>query len=193
GRTVLLFIFLLCMTPVRAQAEYRCLWVDLFHEGLKSQQQADTMLKTAHDTGYNTIIIEVRKACDAYYNSSIEPKNPAVQDGFDPLNYIISRAHQMSPPMEVYAWLVTYRARIAGDDLWKSSNHVFQQHPEWLSQKKSGGKSGSSDTWFLDPGVPQVIDYNLLVVRDILARYKVDGIVFDYIRYPESEGSGNQW
>lgn len=193
GRAILLFALLLCVMPASAQFEYRCLWVDLFHEGLKTQKQADTMLQTAHDAGYNTVIIEVRKACDAYYNSTLEPRNPAVQDGFDPLDYIITRAHQMSPPMEVHAWLVTYRARIAGDSLWKNPNHVFQKHPEWLSQKKSGGKSGSSDTWFLDPGVPQVIDYNLLVVRDILSRYKVDGIVFDYIRYPESEGKGNQW
>ena len=193
GRALLLFALIISAQILTAKPEYRVLWVDLFHDGLRTQKEADTMLQTAKDAGYNTVVIEVRKACDAYYNSQMEPRNPAVQSGFDPLHYITTRAHQFSPRMEVYAWLVTYRARISGDSMWKNPNHVFQQHPEWLSQKKNGDKSGNSDTWFLDPGVPQVIDYNLLVVRDILSRYDVDGIIFDYVRYPESEGSGNQW
>lgn len=193
GRAFFLCILMAAAPLWAAAPEYRVLWVDLFHAGLRSQKEADTMLETAHKAGYNTIVIEVRKACDAYYDSQMEPKNPAVQAGFDPLHYITTRAHQFSPRMDVHAWLVTYRARIRGDSLWKSPDHVFQKHPEWLSQKQDGGKSAPNDTWFLDPGVPQVIDYNLLVVRDILSRYDVDGIVFDYIRYPDSEGMGNLW
>jgi len=199
GRAFLLLclaMLALALSPSAARAakpEYRVLWVDLFHDGLRSQAEADTMLEIARSSGYNTIVIEVRKACDAYYNSQMEPRNPAVQKGFDPLAYIIQQAHGGSPRLQVFTWLVTYRARISGDSMWKNPNHVFQQHPDWLSQKKGGGKSGSADTWFLDPGVPQVIDYNLLVVRDILAHYDVDGIVFDYIRYPESDGRGNEW
>lgn len=193
ARAVVLGLFVVAMPLFAAKPEYRVLWVDLFHEGMRSQKEADIMLQTAHQAGYNTVIIEVRKACDAWYNSTIEPRNPRVEAGFDPLHYITQRAHQFSPRMDVYAWLVTYRARISGDAIWKNPQHVFQKHPEWLSQKKGGSKQGSNDTWFLDPGVPAVIDYNLLVVRDILSRYDVDGIVFDYIRYPESGGRGNEW
>ncbi len=192
GRLLLLLCVLVFAQVACAKDEYRVLWVDLFHAGLRSQAEADTMLKTARDAGYNTVVIEVRKACDAYYESSIEPKNPEVQAGFDPLAYIIEQAHR-APRMEVHAWLVTYRARISGDSMWKNPAHVFQQHPEWISEKSNGTKVGPNSTYFLDPGVPQVTDYNLTVVRDILSRYDVDGITFDYLRYPDYDGAGNEW
>jgi len=193
GRTLLLLFFTLLAQFAFSKAEYRPLWVDVFHSGLRSRAEADTMLKTAHDAGYNAVIVQVRKAADAFYNSGIEPKNYAVEAGFDPLGYIIDRAHSMNPPMEVHAWLVTYRTRISGDSGWKNPNHVFQQHPEWMTETRSGKKADSGDKHYMDPGVPQVIDYNLTVVRDLLSRYNVDGITFDYIRYPESEGGPSQW
>ena len=192
GRVLLLLSLFLFAQSVHAKPEYRVLWVDVFHSGLRSKTEADTMLSTARKAGYNTIVVEVRKACDAYYNSGVEPKSRSVDSGFDPLAYIIQQAHQ-APRMDVYTWLVTYRAKISGDSSYKDPRHVVQQHPEWLSRQRDGDKTGHADTCYLDPGVPQVIDYNLTVVRDILSRYDVDGIVFDYIRYPESEGSGNQW
>lgn len=195
GRAVLLLICLAAaLSPAySANPEYRALWVDVFHSGLRSRAEADTMLQTARDAGYNTIIIQVRKACDAFYNGTVEPKNNAVEAGFDPLQYITERAHQFSPRMDVYAWLVTYRARISGDQGWKNPRHVFQQHPEWMSETMSGKKTAGSDMYYMDPGVPQVIDYNLTVVRDILSRYDVDGLMFDYIRYPESTSGPSQW
>ncbi len=191
GRAMLLLSLFLLAQTVFSKAEYRALWVDVFHDGLRSKAEADTMLQTAREAGYNTLIIEVRKACDAYYNSGMEPKNPAVQDGFDPLGYIIEQAHK-EPRMEVHAWLVTYRARIGSDTTYKHPQHVYTQHPEWLSETRNGNKSSGS-MYYLDPGVPQVIDYNLMVVRDLLSRYDVDGIVFDYIRYPETDGSASAW
>lgn len=191
GRVLMLLLLAVFMSGAMAKAEYRVLWVDVFHPGLRSRAEADTMLRTARQAGYNTIVIEVRKACDAYYNSTMEPKNSSVEPGFDPMGYIIEQAHK-SPRMEVHAWLVTYRARIPGDSAWQNSAHVFQKHPEWLGVT-SGGSKTANGTYYLDPGVPQVIDYNLMVVRDILSHYDVDGIIFDYIRYMESDSGKSNW
>lgn len=191
-----LIVMLLALVPVAtgyALAEYRVLWVDVFHSGLRSRAEADVMLKTARDAGYNAICIQVRKAADAYYDSQVEPKNRAVEAGFDPLAYIIAQAHGQQPRLEVYAWLVTYRVRIGSDPTYKDPNHIYQKHTDWLSETRSGNKTAASNIQFFDPGVPGVIDHNLIVVRDILSRYEVDGIVFDYIRYPESEGGPSQW
>jgi len=184
---------------VAARPEYRALWVDVFHKGLRNQAECEAMLATARMANYNAIIVQVRKACDAYYNSGVEPKNPAIASGFDPLGYLIQRCHSPragEQPLEVHAWLVTYRTRLPNEDLWKSPQHVFQRHPEWMNQTASGAKTLGGENagrYYLDPGVPQVIDYNLSVVRDILSRYSVDGIHFDYIRYPETDGEGNLW
>jgi len=175
------------------------LWVDVFHEGLRSKEEADAMLATARAANYNALIIQVRKACDAYYNSTVEPRNSKVAAGFDPLQYIIEKAHNPGwgqRRLEVHAWLVAYRARIPHDELWKDPRHVFQRHPEWLSMRSNGSREDAGENkgkYYLDPGVPAVIDYNLEVVRDILSRYDVDGIHYDYIRYPESSSGLSDW
>lgn len=202
-RCIRLFTALLLVLGLAGQAhardEYRMLWVDIFHEGFRTPQEIDTMLQVARAANYNAIIVQTRKACDAYYNSGVEPKNSAIDKGFDPLAYTIRRAHECrrgERPIEVHAWMVAYRCRIPGDDMWRNPRHVFQRHPEWLSQKFDGSKESRGENagrYYLDPGVPQVIDYNLEVVRDLLSRYEVDGICYDYIRYPECEGKANQW
>jgi len=187
------------LAPVAQAAEYRMLWVDVFHPGIRTRGEIDTMLAMARQANYNAIIVQVRKACDAFYNSTIEPKNEAIAPDFDPLAYIIEQAHDTTggkKPLEVHAWLVSYRCRIPGDNTWKNPNHVFQRHPEWLSETYSGAKEDRGENpgrYYLDPGVPAVVDYTASVVRDLVSRYAVDGIHFDYIRYPECDGAGNVW
>lgn len=189
-----LLFFFCTPSALAAREEYRAIWVDVFHKGLKTQADVDTMIDTVRAAGYNAIIVQMRKACDAYYNSGVELKNRAVADGFDPLGYIISRAHDTSgnkQRLEVHAWLVAYRCRIPGDNLWQDKRHVYQRHPEWLSKRSDGKTVDSGENpgrYYLDPGHPEVLDYTLDVVRDLLSRYDVDGIHFDYIRYPEGKG-----
>jgi uncharacterized lipoprotein YddW (UPF0748 family) len=188
-----------CPQAMSAEPEYRMLWVDIFHPGFRTAGEIDTMLDAARSANYNAVVVQARKACDAYYNSGVEPKNRAVAQDFDPLGYTIQRAKDTSSgkkPLEVHVWLVAYRARIPYDETWRDPRHVFQKHPEWLNQKANGAREGAGENkgrYFLDPGVPQVIDYNLDVVRDLLSNYDVDGISWDYIRYPEAEGDANQW
>jgi uncharacterized lipoprotein YddW (UPF0748 family) len=175
-----------------ARDEYRMLWVDVFHPGFRTAAEIDTMLATARAANYNAVIVQARKACDAFYNSSLEPKNEAINQSFDPLGYLVRQAHDTSGgkrPIEVHAWLVTYRCRIPGDNTWRNPKHVFQEHPGWLSQKADGSKEDKGENpgrYYLDPGVPAV-------VRDLLSNYDLDGIHFDYVRYPEGPGAGNQW
>ncbi|MCX7624682.1 MAG: family 10 glycosylhydrolase [Candidatus Sumerlaeaceae bacterium] len=192
-------IFLSSLVDQGHTAEYRMLWVDVFHPGLRTPSEIDTMISVARQANYNALIVQMRKACDAFYDSSVEPKNETLARDFDPLAHIIKKAHDTSggkKPLEVHAWLVSYRCRIPGDNTWKNPRHVFQRHPEWLSETVSGAKEDRGENpgrYYLDPGVPAVVDYTMEVVRDLVSRYPLDGIHFDYIRYPESEGSGNVW
>lgn len=43
--------------------------------------------------------------------------------------------------------------------------------------------------WYLDPGVPGTSDYVLSLVKELVNGYDIDGIHFDYIRYPEQAKS----
>src|SRR5437016_3399661 len=90
----LLIVALFALSPAaRARDEYRVLWVDVFHAGLRTPSEIDTMIQTARAANYNAVFVQVRKACDSYYNSSVEPKSEKIDPQFDPLAYCIQRAH----------------------------------------------------------------------------------------------------
>lgn len=179
-------------------AEYRGLWVDAFSPGFRTPAEVEALVQTARDYNYNALFVEVRKMCDAYYNSHIEPKSPDVKPrDFDPLGYMIELCHNTSGGkqyIEVHAWLVAYRAKIKGYDIpeWEPK-HILLRHPEWLS-KDYNGQNEFNDRQFLDQAIPGVIDYTTDVVMDIVKYYDVDGIQFDYIRYAEvMDNNANAW
>jgi uncharacterized lipoprotein YddW (UPF0748 family) len=170
-------------------AEYRGLWVDAFAKGFHTAKEVDDLVDTARKYNYNALFVEVRKMCDAYYNSNVEPKAVDVEpQSFDPLGYMIQKAHDTSDGkqrLEVHAWLVTYRANIKGARVPQGTpKHILLTHPEWLSQDYDG-KDSYEDRQYLDQAIPGVIDYTVSVCTDLAKHYDVDGIHFDYIRYAE--------
>ena len=128
-------------TPVTlGPPQYRGLWADAFHEGFKSQAQAERLLQDAQRANVNALFIQVRKAGDAYYNDSFEPRAGDIQGPprFDPLAFLIKRAHSANPRLEVHAWVnVFYVGR---------SSAVWQRNPDWVN-RTSGGTAGP----YLDP------------------------------------------
>ena len=178
--------------PAAGRDEYRCLWVDVFHEGIFTPAQCDTMVATARAAGYNAIFVQVRKAFDAYYESGVEPKNSTI-GSFDPLAHIIRAAHGGGRRMEVHAWLVAYRTRLPDDNTYQNPKHVFTRHPDWMGRRFDGAVVDSGDSpgrYYVDPGHPAAQEHIATVVRDILTRYDLDGVNFDYIRYPEGHNGG---
>ncbi len=171
-----------------APREYRCIWADSWGTGFLNQSQADTFIQTCRDNNINTIIPEVRKIGDAYYDSNIEPRATNISGGssYDPLGYLISSAHDTSGGkkyIEVHAWFVMHRIT-TGETL--DPQHVLSQHPEYVMYDSTG--STGADTKFLDPGHPGTVDHNVAVIVDCLTNYDIDGINLDYIRYPEASG-----
>jgi uncharacterized lipoprotein YddW (UPF0748 family) len=164
--------------------ELRGLWVDSWNPGLLSAEQIDNLIEIAYSAHINALFVEVRKAGDAYYQSKTEPLAESITPGFDPLQEIITKAHQRG--IEVHAWLVTYRAW-KGETTPQSESHVFNSHPEWLTQNFTGSQE-HEEGYYLDPGVPEVQEYLAQVFLEVMQNYAVDGIHFDYVRYP-----GKDW
>jgi hypothetical protein len=94
--------------------------------------------------------------------------------------------------LEVHAW-------INAMPIWRDEPpprdpaHVFNRHGPsasaqdcWLTQAREGRQKFPVG-YFLDPGHPAARDHLVRVYLDIARRYDVDGIHFDYIRYPETE------
>lgn len=167
--------------------EYRMIWADSWHNGFLTPTETTSFIDTVAAANYNAIVVEVRKAGDAYYLSDYEPWATNVDTGYDPLQDLIDKAHASG--IEVHAWIVTYRAWFKTFPA-APEGHVYDVHgPEsaedWSMRTSDGGyEEGNSLN--IDPGVPGVQDYLANIVRDIVSKYNVDGINFDYIRYPSS-------
>ena len=184
----LAFVFMFAR-PGQGQ-EFRALWVDAFHAGFRSSNEVTQLLADARAANFNAVVVEVRKRGDAYYSSNYEPKATDVSpQSYDPLADLVARAHDTNagPRIEVHAWIVTYPIWNNSNSNAAPANHPVRLHPDWLSQTDAG-VIWSGDNYIFDPGHPGVQQHTFNVAMDIVTRYDVDGLNFDYVRY-----FGNNW
>lgn len=178
--------------PAAAQTtQWRGMWVDCFHVGFKSTSQIDTLVQRAVEGKYNVIVAEVMGYQDqgssghgAYWNSQIVPRATDIVGGIDPLGYLCQKANAAG--IQVYAWLVTYRA----SGSWPpTGNTLLVNHPEYFMVPMAGIDSDPvvpvGDDCVLDPGSPDVQNYLISIVRELVTSYPIHGINWDYIRYTQ--------
>ncbi|MDR1644528.1 MAG: family 10 glycosylhydrolase [Tannerellaceae bacterium] len=145
------------------------------------QQELCDKLDLLRQANFNTVFLQVRLRGDVIYPSAIEPFNRifsgrhGVSPGYDPLAFAIEECHKRG--LECHAWFITYPIGSAADVRSKGNNSIVRRKPE-LCRLYNG-------EWSLDPGMPGTPEYILSLVREIVGNYDVDGIHFDYIRYPE--------
>jgi uncharacterized lipoprotein YddW (UPF0748 family) len=167
------------------------------------------MVAAAKNGGFNTLIVQVRGRGDAYFQQGMEPRPAALaaQPAFDPLATTIARAHDAG--LRVHAW-INVNLIAGAADLPAAREHVVYRHPEWLMvpralaeelssvdprspgyvgrlARHARAQSAEVEGLYLSPVSPESVSYTTSVVRDIAQRYAVDGVHFDYIRYPTSD------
>lgn len=149
------------------------MWVDAFHDGIKSPAQIEKLVADAHRANLNALIVQVRPVGDAYFNHADEPRalDIAGSRGFDPLAYLIRLAHESTPRIEVHAWLNTF---FVG-----ASSGVYVKNPSWVNRTNDGSTGG-----YLDPGIPEVRAYTQKIFLDLALNYDLDGLHMDFVRYP---------
>lgn len=154
------------------------------------QSQLTNLLDQLQSTGINAVFFQVRSQCDAMYNSQLEPwsadltglQGRAPSPSYDPLEFMIAACRQRG--IEVHAWFNPFRAVSNFNNISSfAANHIARTKPEWLLAQ--------GNLRILDPGIPQVRDYVISVIMDVLRRYDVDGIHFDDYFYPYPPSSGS--
>jgi len=141
-----------------------------------------SMLDRLQKTGINAVIVQIRPAADAFYNSPYEPwseflngvQGAAPIPYYDPLQFMIEEAHKRC--MEFHAWLNPYRAVFDINNSSVASNHITRLHKDWFITY--GNKK------YFNPGLPQVMQYVNNIVKDIITRYDIDAIHMDDYFYP---------
>lgn len=135
-------------------------------------------LKEAH---FNTVLFQARTRGDVLYSSSIEPFNSILtgkvdgEPGYDPLAFAIEECHKRG--MECHAWMVAIP--LGG------RRHVAALKEKSVTRRKPAITVAYKREYFLNPGHPETKEYLMSLVREVVTRYDVDGVHFDYLRYPE--------
>ncbi len=198
-------------SPEAAPPETRALWV--LRTSLGSSESIATLVRTARDHGFNTLLVQVRGRGDAYFTSSLEPRAADLQRqpaSFDPLATVLARAHEAG--IRVHAW-VNVNLVSSAADLPIAPTHLVHRHPEWLmvprdlvqelsrvpeespayvgklarwTRAQTAGPAGAAslEGLYTSPILPAAADHINTVVRDLVTRYAVDGVHLDYARYP---------
>ncbi len=168
--------------------ELRGMWV--ICDSLESPASIHQVIVTAKKYGLNALFVQVRSRGDAWYNSPYEPRAEGLSHQpreFDPLTQMVAEGHKEG--LEIHAWLNTF-ITWSKSKRPRSSQHVWNAHPDWFSHDWHGSLSTANtqdcEGVFMQPSNPQVQQHLFNVFTDVASRYDVDGIHFDYVRYPNS-------
>jgi uncharacterized lipoprotein YddW (UPF0748 family) len=190
-----------------AAAEIRALWV--LRTTLASPDTIAAMVRSAREHGFNTLLVQVRGRGDAYYNGGLEPRAAELQRqpaGFDPLAAVLEAGHAAG--LRVHAW-INVNLVSSAVDLPIAQGHLIHRHPSWLMVPRdiaqdlasvppespayvgklarwARAQTGGVEGLYASPAIPAAADYAESIVRDISHRYAVDGVHFDYTRYPSA-------
>lgn len=172
--------------------EFRAAWIATVSnidwpskQGLPSVQQKQELinrLDALRAIGCNAVILQIRPAADALYDSEIEPWSRFLSGkqgqqpfpAYDPLQFAVEEAHKRN--MELHAWFNPFRALTDSKKNPNPPSHVTYKHPDWIISY--GGKS------YIDPGVPEAREYVTNVIMDVVKRYDIDGVHLDDYFYP---------
>lgn len=175
-----------------AEKEMRAAWVSTVYNldwpktknnASKQKQELTQLMDKLKGCGINTIVLQVRPESDALYKSSINPWSKYLtgtqgkDPGYDPLAFAVQEAHKRG--MELHAWMNPYRVTSSGTNLNSLvSSHPARKNPSWVIKY--------NNKMYYDPGNPDVVDYLVKTVKEVVDKYDVDGIHFDDYFYPSS-------
>lgn len=182
-------------STVEKPTEMRACWFSylewqLLLKNKNEKQFSETVrgiFNNLHKCGINTIMLHLRAFGDAFYESTTSPVSKYfsgnVDEGlqFDPLKIIIdiAREHNIS----IHGWINPLRT-MSDEDFSKISNN-YTIKKWYLSKNKSDYyMKDSTGKNILIPTNPEVRQFILEVVGEILSKYSLDGIHIDDYFYP---------
>lgn len=157
-------------------------------------EQIAATLDKLKDGGFDNVFLETY-----YHGKTIFPSKTmnkygfTVQnelfEGFDPLKIWVEEGHKRG--IKIHTWFQSFYVGNKNPNIDPTS--ILSQHPEWGNKTKkdidSDGPTMSiseHNGYFLDPANPEVQEFLLELISEIISDYRPDGINLDYIRYPNS-------
>lgn len=176
--------------------EGRGIWI--VRDTISSPEAVRMIVDRCYQAGFNALFVQVRGRGDAFYMSETEPRSDILADqpaDFDPLAMFIELAHEKN--MQVHAWMNAFYTYQGGGAKPSSPKHVVNRHPEWVLTNRAGKSLAQytkeemsehhAEGIYLSPCIPAAREYLAGVYMEVVKKYDVDGIHFDFIRFPFSD------
>lgn len=174
------------------------LWVDFMANGKKlaKKQKQKELVKNAKEAQITHVVVDAKIPFGmTTYQSSLSPHVSTWSDdrfkdwtNRDFLAEIIKEFN--SSGIKVLANLDIFSEGIS-----TSKDGKVYENPEWrityyddaLTNESSAAEYSDSQTIFVNPINPEVVDYELNIIKEVCS-YSIDGIVLDRCRYPNIYG-----
>ncbi len=160
----------------------------------KNSFEVERTLNEMQKMGINSVFIETYYHGKTIFPSSVMKKygfyeqNPEFC-GFDVLAVWISEAHKRN--IKVHTWLESFY--IGNKPPLGDAKNILTVKPAWGNKDKLNYQSLTPvahslehSGYFLDPANPEVTQFLEELIQEICAKYDIDGINLDYVRYPTS-------
>jgi uncharacterized lipoprotein YddW (UPF0748 family) len=180
-------------TP-ESDEEMRGVWVSYMelsmeNESSKTQKAFEDkfteIAQKCRESGFNTLIVQVRPFCDALYKSSYFPWShiltgtQGVNPQYDALQIMCDICKENN--LKIHAWINPYRVSSNETPSKLSDNNPYIKNPEIAIKTDNG--------IFLDPSNETAQQLISDGVKEIAENYDVDGIQFDDYFYPTEDES----
>ncbi len=166
-------ILLYCESVRPKTPEFRAWWE---HAGTGAYPgDWDRTMRELAETGFNAVIPNMLWGGLAHYESDILPRSGVFQKHGDQIAQCVAAGKKHG--VEVHVWKVCYNLSTAPGDF------VERMKAENRTQVKA---DGSSVNW-LCPSHPNNVKLECDSLCEVVSKYDIDGVHFDYIRYPASD------
>ncbi|MEW6775150.1 MAG: family 10 glycosylhydrolase [Bdellovibrionota bacterium] len=180
------------------------LWVECQgdRKTLDAPERIDALVEDAKRMGVDVLFAQVYRGGLAWYRSDRVDSPSWLAAGFDPLGYLLSKAKDAH--IEVHAWINVFSLssnaeapvlKRLGEDILTRDNfgRLVAAYADGRAPADPGSKESPAGSQFLidapglwlDPGIPEVREFQLGIVRELLEKYPaLNGVHLDFIRYP---------
>jgi len=159
-------------------------------------EMAETIISNIADSGYNTVVIQVRPFADSFYPSDFYPPSSFVTGSYDknfsydPLEILVDLAHKKN--LSVHAWINPLRGMTDAQIKLVNAKYTIRK---WYNDRDKNGTyivksgSGASERWYLNPCYDEVRALISDGAAEIVKKYDVDGVHMDDYFYPTKDES----
>lgn len=188
--------------PPVNHADFKAVWLsqydmtDLFAaDKAQFTRYAEVIFQKLAESGFNTVILQVRPNGDSFYPSDIYPASHYVTGSYgkalryDPLEILADQAHKAG--LSIHAWINPLRL-MSGENL-ETIDPQYQIRAWYDDPEARGTKLQQvGSLYYLNPAYPEVRELIVAGAREILENYPVDGLHLDDYFYPTTDESFDQ-